>query len=158
MRIMIARTKRIETYRDASTAIRASRTTDSSLRTVSDEQVHGKQIRQMLWSDEALTLELESEKYLNIVAKNDGIECSLDDSPAVTADSAMDEEFHFELDGRTLSWPRAELRRHYVGHSLERLWFGSGIIYIYTQQGILACHLIESCPEGTSWLFWIDSE
>lgn len=158
MRKMIARTSCIEAHRDASAAIRASRAADSRRRTVSDDQVRGKNICQMLWNDSALSLGLEPGGYLNIVAKSVGVECSLGDSPVVDVDSESDEEVHFELDGHTIPWHRVELYRNFVGRNLNKLWFGSEGVYIYTDHGILACYLVESSPEGIPWLFWTESD
>lgn len=112
----------------------------------------------MLWNDAALALELDSGQYLNIVAQSGGIQCSLDDTAAAGAGPESDEDVLFELDGHKMLWHKAALRDKYVDTALQRLWFGSNVVWVYTHSGILACHLVESYPEGIRWLLWIEGD
>ena len=157
MRRMIVRTASVETCSDPSAAIRAAVQADCRLRTVADEEVRGRTIRQVIWDDATLSLGLDDGRYLNCVARKGLVRCSLDPTPAVSQPAAEDQVL-LELDGHPIPWHRAEVGRKYTGTLLERLWFGNGVVYIYVRKAILACHLVESHPQGRPWLFWTESE
>jgi hypothetical protein len=158
MRTMIARTTPEKTYHDPSEAICASGQADAMVRALSDEQVRGKMIRRIIWDDATLAFELDGGLYLNIVAQAGRIVGSLDGVSAAAVRTTSDDDVMFELDGREIKWHRAEVGRKYIGKPIERLWFGNNTIFIYVQQAVLACHLVESCEEGKPWLFWTESE
>ncbi len=158
MRTMTARTIPEETYSSPIESILASSKADSKLRAVSDDQIRGKTIRRMLWDEAALTFELECGQYLNIVAQIRSIWCSFDNIPIVAAPPRPNDEVLLTLDGHTIEWRRTELSQKYIGRPLARLWFGDGVVFIYAERAVLACHLIVSCDSEKPWLFWTETE
>lgn len=160
MRLMKAFTAPINEYDSVAEATRGAAMADSLLRTISNDQIRGKTIRQMFWDDGALTFVLKSGQYLNIMATDTGIACSLDDTSVVDVNSVFDEEVHLQLDGGgdVIPWDRAGLRDKFVGRELKQLQFDCNLLWIYIQSEILACFLVKSDPEEIPWLHWSESE
>ena len=159
MRRIIARTTGLLAYEDPGNAIRASREIDSRERTVLDAQVCGKKVHRVFWADAALVMQLDNNEFLNCIGQNRRIICSLDTHPIAHTKTIPNDTIRLEMDGNTIEWHRAYIASKYSGKVLQRLWCGVASLYVYFEDmPILACHAIESCPEGRTLLFWTESE
>ena len=100
MREIIARTKPLTSFRGPAESIAGSQKEDADIRSLCDEDIRGKVIRNVSWSDNRFVLEFDDGFYLNITAQRDGISCSLDTTP-ILPDLAIesDTEIVLNLDG-----------------------------------------------------------
>jgi hypothetical protein len=138
----------LPSYCTAEAAIEAAKADDRRLRTVADEDVRGRVINDVCWSDAALTLCLDNGTYLNFVAQPEAIVCSLDQSPAVEGSLKEHPVIMLAYDGSESLWDRGALAERCVGGMLKRLWFGWRSVYVYIDAWILLC---------TAWL-WSDDD
>lgn len=76
-------------YHDPKAAMGLGLGYNSKNRTIPDSEISGKKIRAALWSDTALVFELDDGRFLNVVARDDHVICSL---------SEIKEEINGELD------------------------------------------------------------
>ncbi len=158
MREIIAQIPSVRRYSDPDTAIRKSIQVDARERTISDQEVSGSVILKMSWSDSALVLELEGHRFLNCIAIDNHIACTMSERAVGTSNEA-DDTILLKLNTTDLEWKRSELAERYTGKIVDHLWFGEGSILIYVQEmPILACHILKGRIDGNPILFWTESD
>jgi hypothetical protein len=158
MQRLRVRTPTIEAFDSAADAIRESERINSQYRTLDDRDINGRQIVDALWDEEALSLQLDDGRYLNVLAEPKEVCCSLDSVPKTSNRGAMDATIELELDGNPVVWNRQAAIEAFIGKKCDKLHYGSSCVYLYVEDGILACYLVEQWEVGRALLFWTESE
>ena len=157
MRKMIMRSAPPQGYSDAGTAISKSLAYNSANRAISNSEICGKKIRAVSWSDTAIVFELDDGRFLNVIARDKGVECSLSKIKE-DINGNLDESILLDLGSGEFQWKRGLIATSYVGKELYRLWFNPEGVYIYAKSSaILLCNAMVSDPDGNPMLFWAET-
>jgi hypothetical protein len=158
MRTIEARQRPFVAYSSMGGALRGAAAANVRLRTVSDEQVRGRAILGISWSDSALVFQLDDGRYLNLVALADRVMCSLDENPSPASQPPSDGNVMLALDESPFEWPRADLAHKYVGQTMKQLYFGDDAVFVYPGKGILMCSAMETRPDAKPLLYWAETD
>lgn len=158
MRKMIMRSATPQGYHDPKSAINRGLAYNAENRTIPDSEISGKKICAVLWSDTAIVFALDDGRFLNVVACDNRVKCSLSEIKE-EINGQFDESILLDLGGGEFQWDRGRIATSYVGRELYRLWFNPEGVYIYARGSpILLCNATVSHPDGNPKLFWAESD
>ena len=132
MRKLIMRSAPPQGCHDLKAAINRGLAYNSENRTIPDSEISGKKIRAVLWSDTALVFELDDGRFLNVVARDNRVKCSLFEIKE-EINGELDESILLDPGGGEFQWDRRRIATSYVGRELYRLWFNPEGVYIYAR-------------------------
>jgi len=158
MRKIVARTIRQKGFMNPAEAIRKGTQFHLRTRSILDDEVSARTICGIQWSDSALSLQLDDNRFLNFTASGSGITCAVDPHSVVILEH-QDDVVLIEFERSIYEWHRKDIAERYVGKVINRLWFGEDGILVYTKgMPILACHPLKMLPDEIPIVFWTESQ
>lgn len=146
-------------YSSAKDAIHAAVSIDRLSRTIEDEEIRGRQIINVSWSDRSFTFNLDDDRSFHISLVNGDILAQLLEKPHVPMchnyDDIFNLNFVFGEKSRQSVWNREDIANKYIGMVLTNLWFMPNRVLVYTRNmPILSFSVLEVIPNGNLILYW----
>ncbi len=147
-------------YDTAAEAIAAGKVLDDEYRTVRDEDIRGRIIRQFRWTDSALSLELDDGRFLNFTADEHQVICLLEDKPTVAAAACLGDDVVICFGSDSWEWRRTEIAKRYTGKATTGLCFSPDLVWLYVRDMplLLACFHMKRVPDNVPMVYWSESQ